>query len=74
MRKILVLGETAAGGIRKLRYDPHTRTNKRSFGDCVQRICADRTDSKALAEGYSFLSLHEWLPELVASLNRSYES
>lgn len=45
MRKILVLGETAAGGIRKLRYDPHTRTNKRSFGDCVQRICADRTDS-----------------------------
>ncbi|MCF2719007.1 NAD-dependent epimerase/dehydratase family protein [Paenibacillus sp. UKAQ_18] len=30
--------------------------------------------SKAQSEGYSFLSLHEWLPELVTSLNRSYKS
>ncbi|WP_226001772.1 NAD-dependent epimerase/dehydratase family protein [Paenibacillus sp. BJ-4] len=30
--------------------------------------------TKAQSEGYSFLSLHEWLPELVTSLNRSYES
>ncbi|MGR6129810.1 NAD-dependent epimerase/dehydratase family protein [Paenibacillus sp. SER-28] len=30
--------------------------------------------SKAQSEGYSFLSLHEWLPELVTSLHRSYKS
>ncbi|WP_230493710.1 epimerase [Paenibacillus polymyxa] len=29
--------------------------------------------SKALSEGYSFLSLNEWLPKLVTSLNRTYE-
>ncbi|WP_263560774.1 NAD-dependent epimerase/dehydratase family protein [Paenibacillus polymyxa] len=30
--------------------------------------------SNAQSEGYSFLSLNEWLPELVISLNRTYES
>lgn len=30
--------------------------------------------SKAQSEGYSFLSLNEWLPELITSLNRSYKS
>ncbi|AET57034.1 nucleoside-diphosphate-sugar epimerase [Paenibacillus terrae HPL-003] len=30
--------------------------------------------TKAQSDGYSFLSLTEWLPELITSLNRSYES
>ncbi|MET3208449.1 UNVERIFIED_CONTAM: hypothetical protein ABIC26_001385 [Paenibacillus sp. PvR008] len=30
--------------------------------------------TKARSDGYSFLSLNKWLPDLVTSLNRSYES
>ncbi|WP_025685423.1 NAD(P)H-binding protein [Paenibacillus maysiensis] len=30
--------------------------------------------TKARSEGYSFLSLTEWLPELISDLNRTYES
>jgi nucleoside-diphosphate-sugar epimerase len=30
--------------------------------------------TKAQSEGYSFLSLRDWLPELVSSLNRTYEN